>query len=222
MADPAHPPLFFVADLLQVTHADLRGLRVDLSEIRKRVVKTLLGKIRSFNLTRMQLDRLAALLDIECRSRGEHIYREGDMGSALYVLTSGRVELYQRSEPTKGRSESGELPVDASCTAASLRPWFGELALWADEPRVQTAICTEPTTLLVLQRPQYRMLLEVAPSFQDKLKSSILNTMTTRPDGTESQRTTAMVGHWERFTMALFEKQRQQEEDDFLAQADRW
>ena len=70
----------------------------------------------------------------------EMIFREGDVGDALYVITSGRVQIYY---------EDPEQPVIIANLGAG--EFFGEMALVDDQPRNASAVTLEPTILLRYQ-----------------------------------------------------------------------
>ena len=58
---------------------------------------------------------------------GDKIFREGDVGNALYLLIEGRVKMTREVNVGRGRVKSKVLVTFGS---HSERPWFGELALW--------------------------------------------------------------------------------------------
>ena len=85
---------------------------------------------------------LAQVIDAHSLKEGEVLFRAGDPGDSLYVVRSGRIELF--IEDTTGQkivlstAESGDL--------------FGELALLDTGPRTATALALESSELLELDR----------------------------------------------------------------------
>lgn len=62
------------------------------------------------------------------------------------------------------------------------RPWFGELALWSSKPRAATAICDEPTKVLIVRSVHFAAFLETIPTFSNMFATSangyaVLNVM---------------------------------------------
>jgi CRP/FNR family transcriptional regulator, cyclic AMP receptor protein len=101
-----------------------------------------------------ELDRLAALFRRRRYRAGEPVFREGDPGTALYIIDSGEVKILL------GGSEGKEVVL-------SLLPpgeFFGELALLDGEPRSADAVTTVATELLILPRDEFlRFLRDVPP-----------------------------------------------------------
>lgn len=209
---------------MQLCRADLQGLsvEVDLSHVRQPLVGKLLAWIRLFkHLSEAQRHSVAGLLDVMWMERGEHVFQQGDYGTAMYVVSMGRVEIYRRaamtsskgsSEPTK--SLSGVLPI-AVCVPTSPRPWFGELALVTGNPRAASAVCSEPTRLLILDRLHFRDFLTLVPSFQDVFDASsrgyaALDSIYVDSD---SPRKAFVVPAWERLVSRLLVEAKQQEGD---------
>jgi CRP/FNR family transcriptional regulator, cyclic AMP receptor protein len=81
---------------------------------------------------------------------GAVIFEEGDPGSRLYVLQTGRVRIVKRNGPRQ-------------VTLAQLGPgeFFGEMALLDRQPRSATAVVDEPARLLELDEAAFeRMVTE--------------------------------------------------------------
>jgi len=68
---------------------------------------------------------------------GEEIIRQGDMGTAMYVIVEGRVKVHADG---RDRAEMGPREV------------FGELAALDPEPRAASVTALEPTQLFKLSR----------------------------------------------------------------------
>ncbi|HEX4047757.1 MAG TPA: cyclic nucleotide-binding domain-containing protein [Elusimicrobiota bacterium] len=84
---------------------------------------------------------------------GEVIFMEGDIGRALFIMESGRVELTRRGADGQ--------PV----VLYTLKPgeFFGEMALLESLPRSATATAAENTRLHLLYRTKLDALLQSEP-----------------------------------------------------------
>jgi len=82
-------------------------------------------------------------------ARGATIFRQGDSGEEMFVVASGAVALSIDSEGHRRQ-------------IAVLGPgeFFGELSLLSGAPRTATATAHEPTTLLVISRDVFRMMMQ--------------------------------------------------------------
>lgn len=79
------------------------------------------------------LSPLARVAEMETHPKGEVIFREGDMGDALYVVVRGRVDV------RKGGERLAELgPQEV----------FGEMAVLDASPRSASAVAVEDTDVL--------------------------------------------------------------------------
>src|SRR5205085_662238 len=79
---------------------------------------------------------------------GEAVIREGETGDRLYIIHSGTVVV------TKGRHRLARLgPGD----------FFGEMALFDNEPRSATVTAAGPVEVLVLQRDRFHSLVQQRP-----------------------------------------------------------
>ncbi len=81
---------------------------------------------------------------------GERIFLEHDVGDAMYVVRSGAVDII-----TFGRVLEH---VQAGCI-------FGELALMNDAPRTAAALASQPTEVLVIDKPAFLALTADEPEF---------------------------------------------------------
>jgi uncharacterized membrane protein len=116
-------------------------------------------------------ERLAEVIDLRVLAKGEKLFKTGDPGDSLYVIRSGRMELYIRD--TAGQKivlshlEQGEI--------------FGELALLDGGARTATAVASEDTELLELDREDLMLLFQQAPSSALRLLS-VMGHMTRKAD----------------------------------------
>ncbi len=93
---------------------------------------------------------------------GEVIEKEGDFGTAFYLITDGSVEV-RRGKKLLSKLGHGE--------------FFGEMALIDRQPRSATVIAAEPTTKCLLMTIwNFRAALETKP----KLAISVMKELTRR------------------------------------------
>ncbi|HEV8471493.1 MAG TPA: FAD-dependent oxidoreductase [Methylomirabilota bacterium] len=94
---------------------------------------------------------------------GQVVFREGDRGDWLYVVTDGEVEVLKRNgggEPTTlGRLGPGEC--------------FGEIALVSDGPRTATVRAVIPTNVLAVDREAFQALFATLPPLRGFFESLI-------------------------------------------------
>jgi CRP/FNR family transcriptional regulator, cyclic AMP receptor protein len=104
-------------------------------------VLRMLEKVPIFSgLTDRQLGRLARDAKVAPFEAGATVVKQGDKGVGLYLVLEGRVEARR-----KGRK------------LAALGPgqFFGEMALFDDQPRSADVIATEATRCLVLSKWEF-------------------------------------------------------------------
>lgn len=96
--------------------------------------------------------KLAKLCTFKSFEAGDVLYEEGAMGLGLFIVTSGRVELYKTSAEKKvglGRVATGGM--------------LGQLALIDEQPRAASAAALEPTECLLLTRDSFGTLVKKEP-----------------------------------------------------------
>jgi CRP-like cAMP-binding protein len=100
-----------------------------------------------------ELGVMAQALHARTYRAGEIVFVEGDIGRALFVLESGKIDLTRRDAAGK--------PV----LLYTLKPgeFFGEMALLESLPRSATATATEPSRLHLLYRTKLDALLHSEP-----------------------------------------------------------
>jgi CRP-like cAMP-binding protein len=169
--------------LLQFRNPDIIGLDVQLGEIERHVIARILENVPFFkNLTKAQQEALASIMTVEYHSTNACIFKEGDAGSAMYVLIAGRVKMTKKLHmSSRGVQELTEYGANSE------RPWFGELSLWQSKPRAATATCCEPVQLLGIYSQHFSTFLEICPSFHQMFATSAsafsaLNTLNSRSD----------------------------------------
>jgi uncharacterized membrane protein len=84
---------------------------------------------------------------------GQLVFKAGDPGDAMYIVQSGKVELFMQDSSDSRVSlafiESGDL--------------FGELSLLDNQPRSASAIAVEKTHLLIIDREDLQLLVTKHP-----------------------------------------------------------
>ncbi len=101
-----------------------------------------------------ELEKVAALLRRRRYRAGEPVFREGDPGTALYVVDTGEIKILL------GGADGKEVVLSL------LGPgeFVGELALLDGEPRSADAVATVPSELLVLPREDFLRFLREVPA----------------------------------------------------------
>ncbi len=102
-----------------------------------------LGTMPMFNkLDKRELAFLEHIVHIRNYHSDETVFSQGDVGSGMYFIRSGEVEIFTEEE-------HGSEEKQAILTAGD---FFGEVALTASRPRCASARTTEPTVLIGLFR----------------------------------------------------------------------
>ena len=124
----------------------------------------LLAQVSLFSdLSTAELIGLAGCMRPRPYTRDEVVYLRGDVGTAFYVIASGRVKIALTSPDGKELILRRLAPGD----------FHGELALLDDEPRSADAIVTEAGVQLVLQRDAFRHFLAEHPTVASKLLATV-------------------------------------------------
>jgi len=89
--------------------------------------------------------RLATSLRRRSLKKGEVLFRKGDEGNSLYIVSSGSVKIVLPSE-------TGD---EVSPALLSKGDFFGEMALLDDMPRSADAVALEQTELFALNRTDF-------------------------------------------------------------------
>jgi CRP/FNR family transcriptional regulator len=105
------------------------------------------------DLKARELGGLVHALHARTYQTGEVVFAEGDIGRALFILETGRVELTRKD------------PAGQPVVLHALKPgeFFGEMALLESLPRSATATATEPTRLHLLYKTKLDALLISEP-----------------------------------------------------------
>jgi hypothetical protein len=102
-------------------------------------------------------------------SNGETIFREGDLGTEMYIIQDGKVEILKHF-----RGENQQLAV------LSQGDFFGEMSILEDQPRAATARAISDVTLLQINGTTFDQMLrknpEVAVRMMRKLSRRLRDT----------------------------------------------
>jgi CRP/FNR family cyclic AMP-dependent transcriptional regulator len=113
-----------------------------------------LQRVSLFNgISRREFGHLFQALVIRSYEPGEILFREGDIGRALFILESGRVEVSRKT------AEGGTLQI------AILNPgdYFGEISLLDERPRSATAAAMELVKVHLLYKTELEKMIKHVP-----------------------------------------------------------
>ena len=99
-------------------------------------------------LPRDALAAVVAGLRLRCVAPGEAIVTEGERGDAMYVVVSGRVEVWRRDPAAAPGTDAPRVPITTLVDGA----FFGEMALVSNAARLATVTAVEETQILELSR----------------------------------------------------------------------
>jgi len=104
-------------------------------------------------ISRREFGHLFQALVIRSYAPGEILFHEGDVGRALFILESGRVEI------------SRETAGGAIAQLAILNPgdYFGEMSLLDERPRSATAAAMDPVRVHLLYKTELEKLVRHVP-----------------------------------------------------------
>ncbi len=117
-----------------------------LEETMPEAIEDMLANTSLFaRVDREHLGAISAWVQIQSFNEGQVIEREGDLGTALHVIRSGGVDVYQgyNTDNRQHLASFGE------------GDFFGEMALLLGRPRSATIIANVPTECLVILRSTF-------------------------------------------------------------------
>ena len=114
-------------------------------------VLVLLKEIPIFDeLNRRELKTIERILHRRVYQKGEPIFQKGDQGLGMYIIEEGEVDIVAGSAGTRiAHLVDGE--------------FFGELALFSEQPRQASAIALQETRVFGFFQPDLYSLLETHP-----------------------------------------------------------
>jgi CRP-like cAMP-binding protein len=113
------------------------------------------------DLTPGTLTEVAQMIDIQEFAVGEPIIREGDEGREFFMIESGRVQVTTK--------KTGDQPI----TDLGAGRYFGEVALMREQPRNATITAVEPTVCYVLERAEFRRIIDSSDSFEQEIRKAL-------------------------------------------------
>jgi putative ABC transport system ATP-binding protein len=112
-------------------------------------------------LTPRTLADIANMMGTRRFETGETIVRQGDQGFEFFMIESGRVKITTNATGDLVHKELGA------------GDFFGEVALLKDQPRNANVIAIEPTTCYVLDRAEFRKVIDTSDSFEQELRKAM-------------------------------------------------
>jgi CRP-like cAMP-binding protein len=94
---------------------------------------------------------------------GELVFREGEKGDAIYVILSGKVDIFRSKKD-----------VETRLATLGDADFFGEMALFTDDSRSASAKATEETQLRMVDKETFRDIV------RDPTVWTLLSTMSER------------------------------------------
>ncbi|MFA6004199.1 MAG: cyclic nucleotide-binding domain-containing protein [Elusimicrobiota bacterium] len=133
--------------------------------------RTFLKSLELFkDLSYTELGHLAQSMHIRTYHEGEVLFMEGDIGRALFILESGRIELYKKSADGSDRKAYTIAPGD----------FFGEMALLEQLPRTATAKAVEKSRVYLLYRSKLDSILNYHPRIGVGIMSHLAQLLSAR------------------------------------------
>jgi CRP-like cAMP-binding protein len=149
----------------------LKFLRSFLFDDKFRQRKDFLKSLVLFkDLNDREIGQLAQSLHSRTYHAGESVFTEGDIGRALFILESGKVELHQNDSKGPARKIFTLGPGD----------FFGEMALLEQLPRTASAVATERSLLHLLYRSKLELLLNHYPRIGISIMSHLAQLLSAR------------------------------------------
>jgi len=105
------------------------------------------------NLPQSDIDILMSHAKVRSYKKNSIIMNEGDTTNSLYMVKEGRVKIYVSDEDGK----------ELTLNLLDVGDYFGELSLLDGNPRSTSAVATEKTELLVIQKPDFEKALKHNP-----------------------------------------------------------
>jgi diguanylate cyclase (GGDEF)-like protein len=137
--------------------------------------QSLLSKVGVFSLLAPQeIKVVSEHLTTATLAAGETLFREGDQGNDLYILTEGAAAVSIRLPDGSDREIARFAPGD----------FFGEMSIFDNAPRSATCVALEKTALSCLSKKAFGDIIAQHPKLALKLMYRMLNVTTQRLRGT--------------------------------------
>lgn len=122
------------------------------------------------DLTDEEAEKVAEICQIQKFKFGQHIFKEGDKGNRLYLISEGEVRI-SRQMPGSG---------EEALTVLKQGACFGEMAVFDRSERSTDAIANIDTTLLTITRSDFEMLLDFDRDLAYKVLWSVTRLLSER------------------------------------------
>ncbi len=134
------------------------------SDVREtEVICEFLRKTEFFtDLTPRTLADLANNIGVKTFDVGDRIVAKGEEGKEFFMIKEGRVEVVLE----QGKPDDERIFLDTGA-------YFGEIALIKDQPRNADVIAAEPTACYVLDRKEFRQVVDTSDSFESELRKAL-------------------------------------------------
>ena len=111
-------------------------------------------------LTAKDLAAVADSMELRRFDVGDEIIRQGDVGTEFFVIAKGEVDIV----------------VDGSrVNTLAAGDYFGEVALIKDQPRNATVVPKVPTSCFVLDKDEFRNIIDASASFEDEVRRALFD-----------------------------------------------
>lgn len=117
-----------------------------------------------------ELARVAEVCQAQTFAAGQQIFKEGEPGNRLYIISEGEVRI------------SRVIPGSGEEALAVFRPGacFGEMSILDRSERSTDAIANLPTTLITIARPDFELLLDFNRDIAYKVLWSVVRLLSAR------------------------------------------
>jgi hypothetical protein len=154
---------------------------------KERAVNNYLKKVPFFEkLEDSSLTRLEDVVNLITYNKGDIIFREGEVGDALYIIRTGFVKISKKHGDT-----------DQIIAYLSHGNYFGEIALFEDERRSATVSAFTRTEVIEVLEEDFTMLLESDSALYQEIKDIVLErkfkTLEVERDPEKARRIEAIV-----------------------------
>ena len=111
-------------------------------------------------LTASDLAAVADSMELRRFEPGDAIIIQGDVGTEFFVIAKGNVDIVVDGNLVNSL-EAGD--------------YFGEVALIKDQPRNATVIARDPTSCFVLDKDEFRGIIDSSASFEDEVRRALFD-----------------------------------------------
>jgi CRP/FNR family transcriptional regulator, cyclic AMP receptor protein len=143
------------------------------------------------SLSEEQIGLLTNRAAVRTYAKGAIIVSEGDEGNSLFVIQSGSVKAFLSDENGKEVVLSTQGPGE----------YFGDLALFDDEPRSASVMALQPCKVMIITKTQLREAIKEDPELGFSLLHGLANRVRVL---TENVRTLALLDVFGRLVKTLY------------------